>query len=391
MTTTMKSQNGVKDNFGVLYSNDGKKLLTAGRFQVEHYRVKDGTEIICDRAFNKCSCLMEIDLPDSLRSIGDSAFADCNNLFGIKLPKGLKHIGSGAFSECHSLDNVNLPEGITRIGDGTFCWCATLTSITLPDTITSIGDEAFGSCGMVTENFKFPKDLKHIGADVFENCVDEDLEIPEGVKVGEYEDSVWNKDCEETKYDAPYENPYEGDTASYPKKEKAIIIDGIKFSEDGVRLISCIDKKRTGAYKVPEGTKVICNDAFMDCKDITDIELPEGLITIGGRAFAGCKSLKGIHFPTGLRYIGWSAFAECTGITCIDIPMGLDTIEEGTFGGCTSLRKITLPRTLTMIGEMAFEDCPVKEAFIPEKATTKFEVMYEDLTDVYEELSLSKN
>jgi hypothetical protein len=44
--------NGVKDEYGVVYSKDGKRLLTC---EITHvffeYQIRPNTEIICDSAF----------------------------------------------------------------------------------------------------------------------------------------------------------------------------------------------------------------------------------------------------------------------------------------------------------------------------------------------------
>ena len=52
-------------------------------------------------------------------------------------------IGSGAFEDCSSLTNVTIPEGVLSIGSGAFSGCISLTSITIPNSVTSIGSGVF--------------------------------------------------------------------------------------------------------------------------------------------------------------------------------------------------------------------------------------------------------
>ena len=68
------------DEWGVKYSKDGRKLLKAPQELKGCYSVKEGTRIICDDAFFKCSSLTSIVISNSVVSIGDNAFSGCNNL-----------------------------------------------------------------------------------------------------------------------------------------------------------------------------------------------------------------------------------------------------------------------------------------------------------------------
>ena len=55
-------------------------------------------------------------------------------------------IGDSAFNNCSSLTNITIPNGITSIGDFAFQFCSSLTSITIPNSVTSIGNLAFNGC-----------------------------------------------------------------------------------------------------------------------------------------------------------------------------------------------------------------------------------------------------
>ena len=55
-------------------------------------------------------------------------------------------IGDSAFEECTSLTEIVIPDSVTDIGYSAFCNCNSLTSITMPDSVTSIGECAFEGC-----------------------------------------------------------------------------------------------------------------------------------------------------------------------------------------------------------------------------------------------------
>ena len=150
---------GVKDEYGVLYSKDGKRLLE-GNLELKEYTVRKGTRVICDRAFQGyiddefdflCySSLTSLSLPSSLQSIGDSAFEECISLTSLTLPSSLQSIGNDAFAWCESLTSLTLPSSLQSIGDSAFKDCESLTSLTLPSSLQSIGNDAFDYCNSLS-------------------------------------------------------------------------------------------------------------------------------------------------------------------------------------------------------------------------------------------------
>ena len=97
-------------------------------------------------AFNGCSSLTEIHLPDNLTSIRSYTFNFCSSLTEIHLPANLTLIGDHAFAYCSSLTEIHLPANLTSIGERAFWSCSSLTEIHLPASLTSIGGYAFDQC-----------------------------------------------------------------------------------------------------------------------------------------------------------------------------------------------------------------------------------------------------
>ena len=103
-------QEAVLDEYGVLYSADGRKLIK-GNDDLKSYIIKPGTEIICDNAFKDCSLLGAINIPDSIRTIGHSAFCRCKNLESITFKRNeLKKVGYDVFKECDKLHSIYVPK-----------------------------------------------------------------------------------------------------------------------------------------------------------------------------------------------------------------------------------------------------------------------------------------
>ena len=94
-------------------------------------------------AFNYCTSLTSITIPDSVTSIGNGVFSGCSALTSIIIPDSVTSIGEYAFYDCTSLTSIMIPHSVTSIERYTFSGCSDLTSITIPDSVTSIGKYAF--------------------------------------------------------------------------------------------------------------------------------------------------------------------------------------------------------------------------------------------------------
>ena len=87
------------------------------------------------------------------------------------------------------------------------------------------------------------------------------------------------------------------------------IEDFVNYSKDGVKLLSASFLK--GTYIVKEGVKVICNGAFKDCYDLSELVIPESVEYIGEGVFKGCNNLHRITIPFSLRKFTGNPFYNC--------------------------------------------------------------------------------
>ena len=183
----------------------GNHLIAANQSISGTCTVKPETRTIAGRAFDSCSNLESITIPDSVVSIGNHAFFSCSSLKSITIPKNVTSIGDEVFYNCFDLASINvdsdnpaycseggvlynkekteiirypkekegtsfaIPNGVTSISVGAFADCSSLTSVTIPDSVNSIGDSAFSECSSLT-GITIPDGVMEIGSKTFYYC-----------------------------------------------------------------------------------------------------------------------------------------------------------------------------------------------------------------------------
>ena len=96
----------------------------------------------------------------SVTSIGDHAFQGCTGLTSITIPESVTSIGDNAYHGCSGLTSVSIPNSVTTIGNYAFCGCTGLTIITIPEFITNIGTRAFSGCTALKTLFYYALTLR---------------------------------------------------------------------------------------------------------------------------------------------------------------------------------------------------------------------------------------
>ncbi|MBR5828099.1 MAG: leucine-rich repeat domain-containing protein [Paludibacteraceae bacterium] len=92
---------------GALYL--GNCLIHLADGYVGDYNIKENTRLIADAAFEYCSSLTSITIPNSVTNIGYWTFSGCSSLTSITIPNSVTSIGSSAFAFCYSLTSVIVP------------------------------------------------------------------------------------------------------------------------------------------------------------------------------------------------------------------------------------------------------------------------------------------
>lgn len=82
---------------------------------------------------------------------------------------------------------------------------------------------------------------------------------------------------------------------------------------------------------IPDKVKIIDDNAFWCCYDITSVTIPDSVTSIGEGAFYSCINLKYIHISDSTRHIGYETFAYCISLKDISLPDSITSIDRQSF------------------------------------------------------------
>lgn len=131
-------------------------------------------KVIEREAFNSCSSLKNIQLPDCVEEIGLDAF-NGTGLESFVAPPSLKVLRQSAFQDCKSLRYVKLNEGLEVLGTdeypGDWDWCGVFQGsaveyVELPSTLRRIECSTFAECENL-KSIELPERLEYIGNQCF--------------------------------------------------------------------------------------------------------------------------------------------------------------------------------------------------------------------------------
>ena len=84
------------------------RFLVDSDEEIESTEVREGTTMICGKAFHKREKLTEVTVPEGVRIIGAQAFLGCSALEKIVLPESVTTVESWSFAGCRSLRHIEI-------------------------------------------------------------------------------------------------------------------------------------------------------------------------------------------------------------------------------------------------------------------------------------------
>ena len=362
-------------------------------------------------AFQGCSKLTEITLPDVLTAIPEYAFGN-TGLTSITIPASVVSVGARAFQVCNSLSSITIADGETKLQwlggtymplcnmantssydvylgrdlevSGVRCYFPYATSVTIGDKVTAInsqlfqsatklesvtlgsgvtaiGSYAFNDCSLLSSvDFTNATKLASIQERAFNNCdAITNITIPASVTTIE-SSAFWNMDADITVTIEDGETPLTLNCGGtyYPIFEWNNTVTAYV----GRNIV------RTGNYanrptfdnslvSLTFGPKVtaIGDNEYLDC---SNLEGPvyglANVESIGVKAFKNCQKITAIELGTKLATLGEYAFQDCQLLGSIALPGTLKKIPTEAFGNCFALGTVTLGEGIEEIGNGAF-------------------------------------
>ena len=114
-------------------------------------------------------------------------------------------------------------------------------------------------------------------------------------------------------------------------------------------------KKDIESVKIPSSITIIGNNAFSECRFLSQISIPSSVLTIGQEAFSDCSSLTKVNIAA--KNIGESAFLNCNRLYDITLTNDVEIISSYAFFAATDLISLNIPLSVNSIGDHFISWC----------------------------------
>lgn len=299
-------------------------------------------------------------------------------------------IGKSAFEDCTELISVTIPNTVTNIGKQAFFNCTNIRSLTIGSGVTSIGSYAFSTETVSNAKFSIqkviwlgntpPSGSSEIYASM--NYVSNNQFSLSNQKVYPFLSSRFEVDNVVYVPVSPSERTCDVIDCNYAPTSTEITIDSIVknknielkvlelnnysfYNNDSISKLIISNSGNIGNYAfydcdvltsvVASNNGYIGEKTFYDCDALLTADLSNSG-SIYNRAFEDCNSLKTALLNIN-GYIGKYSFSGCSNLNSVTIGNKVTEIQDYVFFKCISLPEINLPDNITSLGEYTFSVC----------------------------------
>ena len=254
-----------------------------------------------------------VTLPSQVRKcniveIAPKAFQFCSKITTVTLPESIVKIGNNAFSGCRQLASVNIPDHVTTIEESAF-YNNSLTTIRIPRSVTTLGEWNFQECNQLTYVDVEVEQPLPLTYSFFSNRANATLHVPVGCKDAYQRADYWKE----------FKRIVEGKV--YPETTETFVCQTAEGKELTFRITShedftavvgdgthaALSSTAEGKVTIPTFAEAytvtgIATNAFKDCAGLTEVCIEDNITAIESQAFSGCTALTTVQCMAHAAY-----------------------------------------------------------------------------------------
>ena len=256
----------------------------------------------------------------TLRGTGDtwnysnwSVFKNNTNIRKVIIEEGITSIGMGAFEGCSNISSVELPDSLTKVYSSAFSNTG-ISEITIPQNVDYLDDSALRYCYKLSTIIVDPNNQKYSSQDgvlldknkthiilcpqgktgyyVMPNSIGisgppsmplfyycnklTDISLGENLNVDTWV-RIYGLKREFIKCSSLVNICCNESNSNYAS------VNGVLFSKD-MKSIYLMPDARKGIYSVPDGTTSISTGAFINCNELSGVVIPESVTSIADKS-----------------------------------------------------------------------------------------------------------